>query len=208
MDYDEFEHSREYKQYKENLAEWEQRQAIITLLAYPAGLYLGEKIFGDRDYSFGDAVLLYQGYGLGMFYTLMAMDIAYAHDLDPENDLFQFSLLAGGLAGTYCYDRMISGYDYSFGESLLLGVGTVSGAAFGAALGVIAEAEVEIIELGVLMGGITGTYLTKKILSPERESLTTNTAQNRSVSLVPEVKFLNGAHGQSIATGFSFQFNF
>ncbi|MFP4548014.1 MAG: hypothetical protein ACLFQM_07765 [Fidelibacterota bacterium] len=208
MDYDEFEHSREYKQYKESLAEWEQRQAIVTLLAYPAGLYLGEKFLGDREYTFGDAVILYQGYGVGMFYALMAMDILYAHDLNPEDNLFQFSLLAGGLAGTYCYDRMISGHDYSFGESLLLGVGTVSGSAFGAAIGVIVEADVEIIELGMILGGITGTYLTKKILSPEKESLTTIRKDNLSVSLNPDFKFLKGNHKPTIATGLNLQINF
>lgn len=140
------------------------------MTSYPISLYLGNKIFGEKNYTFGDAIILYQGYGTGMLYSLMAADVLGGRNLDEDDNIFNFALMGGGIAGTFLYEKMLTGNDYSFGESLILGVGTISGITFGAAIGVIAEAEFEFFEIAMIGGGIAGTILTNRILSPEKTS--------------------------------------
>jgi hypothetical protein len=157
--------TKAYKKYDKNLEKWEQVQAFMVMAAYPAGLYLGNKIFGQKDYTVGDALMLYQGYGFGMLYGLMASDIIYGGNFNSGDALFQLALLGGGFSGVWLYDHMETGYDYSFGESMIMAASTIA-------------------------CGITGTILTRKILTPESEARFHTKDTAIKLSLLPEIKFL------------------
>jgi hypothetical protein len=182
--------TKAYKKYDKNLEKWEQVQAFMVMAAYPAGLYLGNKIFGQKDYTVGDALMLYQGYGFGMLYGLMASDIIYGGNFNSGDALFQLALLGGGFSGVWLYDQMETGYDYSFGESMIMAAGAVSGMTFGAAMGIITESNFIIMEASAIACGITGTILTRKILTPESEARFHTKDTAIKLSLLPEIKFL------------------
>lgn len=92
---------------------------------------------------------------------------------------------------------------------MILGVGTISGLTFGAAIGVIAEADVEFYEIAMVCGGIAGTYLTNKILSPEHASLSLKDDKIK-ISLSPDMKFIQSSKPgfNSIVPGFNLNINF
>lgn len=195
--YDEYispQENEKYKAYEKDLAEWQQIQAVVNMVSYPLSLYYGNRIFGKKDYSFGDAIILYEGYGMGMLYSLMTVDLVTGGDLDEDSKAFQLGIIGGGLLGTYMYDKMLTGKDYSFGESMILGVGTLSGITFGAAIGVITEADLQVYEGAMLAGGIIGTILTNKILSPEITS-SSQEGKDIKISMVPDFKFLPDVRG-------------
>lgn len=109
--------ARKFKQYEENLKEWEQMHAVFNMVSYPISLYLGNKFYGEKDYTFGDAIILYQGFGVGVVYSLMLSDVLLSRNIEDNNVIFRIALTAGGFVGTAVYDRMLLGKDYSFGES-------------------------------------------------------------------------------------------
>ncbi len=95
-DEDSWEETNEYKKYEDNLEKWEINQNILYMATYPISLYLGNRYFGEKNYNFGDALMLYQGYGLGMLYSMMFLDA-----LGNENDnIFLGGLIIGGYSGT------------------------------------------------------------------------------------------------------------
>jgi len=202
---DNFEKSDKYKKYEQELEDWERVQGILYLGAYPLSLYLGNKIFGEKDYSFGDATILYQGWGTGMIYSLMFMDMAH---IDGD-DSYLVGTMIGGLAGVYIYDKkLLSGFDYSIGESILLGLGTISGGTFGAGIGVIVEGKREVIQLGGLAGGIVGTWITRKILNPEKDGMAFGKNDDIKLSISPDLKYLPNSSVSSFVPGINVQLNF
>ena len=199
------EYKIKYQKYEKDLEDWERIQGILYLGAYPVSMYLGNKIFGDKDYSFGDATILYQGWGIGMLYSIMLLDIVNIE----ENDAYSLGTILGGLTGVYIYDKAIlSGYDFSIGESILLTAGSLSGGTFGAAIGVIAETDREFIEIGAIAGSIVGTWITRNILNPEKDGLSNKKNDGIKLSISPDIKYLPNSSVSPFIPGINLQLDF
>ena len=118
--------------------------------------------------------------------------------------------MAGGLLGTFAYEKIFSGYDYSFGESILIGAGSLSGAAFGAGIGVVLETDFEFIEIGMIAGGIIGTALTKHILDPEKETRAESKTTMSQLTIRPDFQYISNTDGfyKSLAPGLNLEIKF
>ena len=176
------------KEYREPYAEADRRytnvMALATLAGYPLGTYLGQRYFGERSYSFGDALMLYMGAGGGLLYGLFTVDLLNIRS--PETGWFLMTTAAAG--GALGMDRYIRGHDYTFGQSALMLLGGIAGGAFAAGVGVLLEIDVYRIEVfevdgyedyeeklapfyevAVIAGSLGGFALTRKIIAPLRE---------------------------------------
>ncbi len=183
---------------------WEKRRALVTMAAYPLGL-LGSKILTEnKNYTFGDALMPFQGYLSGIVYNYMILDI-----LDVDNQpLHRLGNIGLGFSGIYLYQKMIDGYDYTFGESLLMGLGTVSGMAFGLGTAVITEASSRVTSFLVLTGGISGTLLTKPMITPQKDMEILNSKESK-FSIYPAIfleKSRNKKDAIKILPGLNFSF--
>ncbi|HMA61294.1 MAG TPA: hypothetical protein VKP78_01460, partial [bacterium] len=175
-----------------------------TMAAYPLGL-LGSKILTEnKNYTLGDALMPFQGYLSGIVYNYMILDI-----LDVDNQpLHRLGNIGLGFSGIYLYQKMIDGYDYTFGESLLMGLGTVSGMAFGLGTAVITEASSRVTSFLVLTGGISGTLLTKPMITPQKDMEILNSKESK-FSIYPAIfleKSRNKKDAIKILPGLNFSF--
>ena len=157
----------EHEQWEKDIKRWKKRRAVVDVISYPLGMYAGYRFFGDKQYTFGDALMLYQGWGFGLIYSLMLMDVV---GVDFENELYRLGIIGGGIGGTLLYDRYIDSYDYTFGQSVLMLLGTGSGMAFSVGTSAILELdEASLIQVLVMGGGVAGFFLTNSILSVSNE---------------------------------------
>lgn len=175
-----------YKKWIDEHTRWEKRRALITMTAYPLAV-LGSKILTEnKNYTFGDAIMSFQGYLSGVVYNYMILDML---NIDNQS-LYRLGNIGLGFSGIYLYQKMIDGYDYTFGESFLMGLGTASGMAFGLGTAIITEASSQLTSLFVLCGGISGTLLTKLMISPQKESPILYNQEAR-LSISPALYFEN-----------------
>jgi len=179
-------YEEKYKKWEKEYTRWQKRHALYVMAGYPLGLWLTQRYLSHLQYSFGDALMLAQGVNLGLIYGLTLADII-GFDFDKNN--YQFMTMSGAYAGGFVYHKMIQGYDYSFGQSVLTALGTVSGAAFG--LGCVAILELESNELNefiTMSSSMAGTYFITRILErqPERRSK----AESKDISLSVYPQFL------------------
>jgi hypothetical protein len=155
---------RQNEEYKR----WKKTHVLFEMAGYPVGTYLGYRFFKKRQYTFGDAIMLFQGRGLGWLYSSMLSDIA---GVDFNSAGGRFFRTTGTIAGILLLDKFIQGYDYTFGQSILSVLGTISGMAFALGTGVILEIdEDKLIETLVMTGGVAGFYMSNSILNITRES--------------------------------------
>lgn len=167
----------------DDLIAWEQRQAALAMISYPLGIWAGHTFFGDRNYSFGDALMLVQGSGLGMLYGFILADLV---GIDMESYGSRVFTTVGTIGGTVLMDRYIDRDDYTFGNAFLMALGTGSGILFNMGIGTILDIESETgIDLLVMSGGAAGFWLTRKIVIPEKENNLTRNASIRNISLSP-----------------------
>lgn len=173
-----------YAKYEKDHLSWQKKHIIVELAAYPIGIYLGHKYFGEKQYSFGDALMLYQGRWVGWFYGVMLSDLLNADFEKPEG---RFLRTGASITGTLLMDRFIAGRDYTFGQAMLSMLGTGSGAAFGVGIGAILEADdSETMDLLVGAGGTVGFLLTDSIQKIKKESQKTSLkAGDNNFSMVP-----------------------
>ncbi|MBN2279734.1 MAG: hypothetical protein JXQ65_04060 [Candidatus Marinimicrobia bacterium] len=199
------EYQKKRKNYKDDLKTWERAEGFLYLAAYPLSLYAGNKIFGHQEYSFGDATILYQGWAVGMLYSLMLMDLLQIE----EEKIYSVGAIMGGVGSVYLYHKKIlGGFDFSLGESILLATGTISGIAFGGAIGIITEAEFEFAEASMILGGIAGTWITRKILNPDKDGMAFGKIQDFKLSVTPDIQYCPTSSVSSIIPGINIQLNF
>ncbi len=202
-----FPNSHESQETNADIEKWEQIDGFLTIAAYPVSLYLGNKIFGEKDYTFGDALILSQGYGAGIISTLMLLDMLKSGNLDKDDSLFKIGIIGGGIVGTFLYDRtFLQEKDYSFGQSILLAAGTLSGLTFGAGIGVMTEVDFSTTEGLMLAGGILGTVVTNNILAPEQTGH--HARQNFSAALIPGFNFMKGNNKIEFLPSINLQLSF
>ncbi len=141
------------------------------MAGYPLGTYLGRRLFGDRQYSFGDAAMLYIGWGGGLLYGVLLADLIGIDFWDSGETVW---LMANTTAvgGVLAVNRYIRDYDYSFGQAALMGLGALAGGAFAAGVGVILEAESEFYDVTMIAGSLGGFFLTRRIINPRLELAT------------------------------------
>ena len=169
------------KEYQNNLSDWEKRRTVLELLSYPLGTYVGYQLTRDKNYSFGDALMLMQGWGFGFYNTMMLQSI-FADDIDTDI-LFMVSAL-GAIGSSLAYDRWIKVDDFSFGQSTLMLLGSGSGIAFGFGTGILLNVDsTEPLLTLALAGYGAGTWLTRSILEVESDgSLASNSSTRISFS--------------------------
>ena len=167
-------------QYQEDYDKWEKRGTIAELVSYPIGMYLGQKLVQNKNYSFGDAVMIMQGWTYGYFNTMMLQSLLFD---DGDENMFFFLASAGGLAHMYGYDRWIQDEDYSFGQSMLMLLGSGSGIFFGFGTAIMLDITDKPMLAFGLAGYGAGTYLTRSILNVAPDgSLAENTSTKVSIA--------------------------
>lgn len=171
---------KKYEEYKVGEWYWEERETVSHLnwrkqrilfkaAGYPLGTYLGHRLYGDRRYSFGDAVLLAFGRYTGALYGILLANL-FEMDFDDPHTGWRWMMTAGSVGGIGAMDRYIKGSDYTFGQAALMGLGSVAGGAFVFGLGVILEIhEHQFYETGVIAGSLGGFLLTRRIVEPVSE---------------------------------------
>ncbi|MCF7804027.1 MAG: hypothetical protein K9N46_01830 [Candidatus Marinimicrobia bacterium] len=176
-------HEQEYNQALQKYQEWKRTDALMEMAGYPLGIYLGHRYFGDRNYTFGDALMLYEGRLLGLMYAGLLSEIA---DIDLESSLSLTMRTVGSLGGAFLMDRYISKDDYQFGEAVLMALGTGSGMAF--SLGTAALTSIndgKVISAMVMAGGAGGFFLTRSILDVSRDGTYSTLESRKSFDVIP-----------------------
>ncbi len=182
---------------------WDKNRTLFELLSYPVGIYYGNKLVENKQYSFGDALMLIQGWGYGYFNTMMLQSILF-----DEGDMDTYALVAGlgAIGGTFAYDHYIQNYDYSFGQATLMLLGSASGTAFGFGTAILVDVREKEAFLSMAMAGYgVGTWLTSKILDVETDgSLTREESSGMSISptIIPSVSSDNKV---SLVPGLNFR---
>ncbi len=187
MDWSEWEHSSTYRKWKNDHKKWQRLNTVIELAGYPLGIYLARTFWGNKNQSFGDAIMLTQGALSGSFYGVLLAQILGMNSDDSE---WQLLPALGMPLGAALMDRYIDGYDYSPGQGLVSVLGTASGISFMAGLSVLADIHnSKVVSAGMLAGGIGGLLLTDKIFNLEREDQ--NSASHTKLSLImsPSMQF-------------------
>jgi hypothetical protein len=164
--------------YEKALEKWEKQRTVVELAAYPIGIWAGYRLSHEKDYSFGDALMIAQGWGYGFWNTMMLQGVI--NENASDENIVMISAL-GGLGGMFAYDHLVKGYDYSFGQSILMMLGSASGTAAGWGTAVLLDSgDSKPFLISGLIGYGLGTYYTKSILdvSPDG-SISSNETQLR-----------------------------
>jgi len=173
----------EYAAWERKHDDWLKQRLLFEMAGYPLGVYVGRHYFGDRQYTFGDALMLIQGWGVGQLYSLMLADIL---DMDFDQNIWRMVVTAGGVGGTLFMDHFLKGRDYSFGQSVLSVLGTGSGITFGMGVAVILEVDdFKSAEFLSIAGGVIGFFLSDKMLEVKSEKTLTAAMDRPQVSVLP-----------------------
>ena len=191
--YDEAEQAR----YDADLLSWQKRKTPLELLAYPLGAVGGYYLTKDKVYSFGDALMLTQGWAYGYFNAMMLQSLLFS---DGDEDIFFMNAGFGAVASIFAYDRLIRDQDYSFGQSILMALGSGSGMAFGFGTAVILNIDKKEPMLTLALAGYgAGTYLTLKILDPTADG-SLSSVERTKVSMMPTVLTRSIGNGKTAPT--------
>lgn len=183
--------------YDEELLSWKKRVTSLELLAYPLGAVGGYYLTRDKTYSFGDALMLFQGWGYGYFSSMMLQSLLFDNG---DEDVFFMNAGLGAIANTFVYDRLIRGQDYSFGESILMALGSGSGIAFGFGAAIILNLDKKEPLLGLALAGYgAGTYLTHMIIDPGADGSLSSAGGTR-ISMMPTVLTASTQSGKAAPT--------
>jgi len=196
----------EYEQREKDYEAWNRRHTSIELLVgYPLGFYLGQKLTMDKNYSFGDALMLYQGYGYGFFNTMMLQEILF-NEFDEKRWML-FNTI-GAIGSMFFYDRWIADEDYATGHSILLALGSASGLAFGFGTAIILDVQdIETMMAMALAGYGFGTYFTRKIVDVYPDGSLADNSQLKFY-MMPTI-FPSRSNNQiKMVPGLSLQINF
>ncbi len=181
--WDQYEQDR--KVWGPKYAKYSSIRRLFEVAGYPLGTYLGRRFFGDRQYSFGDAAMLCVGWGAGCIYGLLLADLI---DIDTWETVWLLGNTTA-VGGVLAVNRYIRGYDYTFGQTALMGLGAGAGAASAVGVGVILEIEkIKYYEAAVIGGSLAGFFLTRRIINPRLELATAGRSGRQpriSLSLQP-----------------------
>lgn len=168
--------------YEEEEEQWDRRQTLLELVSYPLGAALGYKFTASKHYSFGDALMLTQGWGYGFVNTMMLQSLFFD---DGDTETFFMVAGLGAIGSTLGYDHFIREDDFTFGQSTLMLLGSASGLAFGFGTAILLDVNEKEPMLTLALAGYgAGTWLTRSILDVKPNgSLAHN--QQTSMSVAP-----------------------
>jgi hypothetical protein len=171
--------------YDRKLVRWENRRAILNSVGVPLGMYLGHKFYGNRQYSFGDGILLSTGRITGLLYSILVYDLIFHPKEDFDAPSWYVFNSAMSVAGIVVTDRLIKNKDYTVGQAILTTAGGVSGGLFGAGIGIILEVDdnSRVMDLLALGGSLGGFYLANRVMNVRSEA--ENAPQTSKFSLTP-----------------------
>lgn len=192
--------------YRKELDKWEKGKTLVELLAYPLGAYGGYQITKDKQYTFGDALMLVQGWGFGWINTMMLQSIFF--DGGNEEAFFLVSGL-GAIGSSFAYDHYIQQEDFTFGQSTLMLLGSASGTAFGFGTGILLDVRNKEAFLAMALAGYgTGTWLTRRILDVKADGALVENTSTRvllSPTVLPTIGYNEKA---SLVPGFNLHISF
>jgi len=183
--------SYEYEEDENRYDTWYKGRTITELIAYPLGAIYGYKITKDKQYTFGDALMLIQGWSFGYYNTMMLQSILFD---EGDEDTFMMIAGLGAVGSAFAYDHYIQNDDFSFGQATLMLLGSASGSLFGFGTAILLDVTDKEPMLSLALAGYgTGTWLTRKILDVKTDG---SLAQNEStrMSLSPTVIPSWGSH--------------
>ena len=186
MDWDEWENSEEHRSWKKKYDKWQRINTMIELAGYPVGMYLVRHFWRAKSHTPGDALMLTQGALSGSFYAVM---LAQLFGADFDNPKWQLFPVSGTILGAILMEKYIAGYDYTFGQSAVSTLGTISGISFMAGIGVITELKEEKAPAAMMIaGGISGLYLTNKIFHLKKENSSAKLKEDLSLMVAPSIQ--------------------
>lgn len=136
--------------------------AALGLAGAAAGVVGGRALAARRDYTWGDADMLYTAGALGGY---SALALAVAVDADEDRPVTA-AVMLGSAGGLLLADRLVQQTDFTVGQAVLNRLGTIAGGLAGAAPGVMMEEE-KVALVGSAAGAIAGYLLTYSALAAE-----------------------------------------
>ncbi|MFH1212843.1 MAG: hypothetical protein V1681_02045, partial [Candidatus Neomarinimicrobiota bacterium] len=126
--------------YNDKYDHWQSRRLFISALGHPLGMAIERRFYADRQYTFGDGLMLTNGRFFGLFNGLMIWDfITRDTEQDANNIDGLIFRTVGSYTGTILMDRYIRNQDFTTGQAILMMTGEIAGALFAAGTGVIFE---------------------------------------------------------------------
>lgn len=141
-----------------------------ALAGAAAGIWGGKQLAARRDYSWGDATLMYTASALGLYSGLMTTILGEA---DSER-IVAATVLAGSAAGVVVADKLVRETDFSVEQALLVQLGTLAGGIAGAGVAALARGEGKAFAVLSTAGAIAGFGATFSALAPAARAGTTD----------------------------------
>lgn len=142
----------------------ERATAAIALPAAAAGILAGHRVARARDYTWGDADVVYTAGALGILAGVAGADL-----LTLEERPLAAAGMLGGAAGLYLGGRHVRGTDFTIGQASLNRLGTIAGGLVGLGLGALVSVEEEdptAALVGAAAGATLGYIGTYRSLAP------------------------------------------
>jgi len=193
-------YERDHDAWEKDIYEWRRVARVVEIAGYPLGMWLERKVYGQRQYSLGDALMLYLGWTGFMFYGVMIGDLMNL-DMEATVPLLSSAMGAGGVV---LMDRYIQGADYSFGQWAMMSLGSVAGGTFGIGVGIITEAEGDFFHVAFIGGSLGGFFLTRMVIEPATEGLSYHREHD---GLKTHLTFQPVYDGNRIRPGVGFELN-
>ena len=183
---------------------WDRRHNLFTAVGYPFGIWLGHKQFKNRQYSFGDAVLIQSMGTYGWVYGAIFTDLI---GIDFEDKSAKIIRTAGTVTFPIIADRYMMGKNYSFGQAVLISSGGIAGALFSAGILVVFNVQsAKVYQIAVLGGATFGLHYADSRLDVSKESLlTTNRINEKVITLTPTIfSTSDGTHTPALSVNLLF----
>ena len=188
----------------EERVSWDRKHNLFTAVGYPLGMWLGHRQFKDRQYSFGDAVIIHS---MGFYGWAYGAIFAELIGIEYEDKSAKIIRTAGTATLPIIADRFMMGKDYSFGQAVLISSGGIAGGLFTAGILVLLDVQEEKVYLTALLGGATfGLHYANSRLDVSRESaLTKNRINQKMFTLKPAIySTSDGSHIPALSVNILF----
>ena len=174
---------------------WDRKHNLFAAVGYPLGMWLGHRQFKDRQYSFGDAVLIHSSGLYGWVYGAIITELI---GIDFEDNSAKVFRTAGTVAFPIIADRYMKDKNYSFGQAVLISSGGIVGGLFSAGILVVFNVQSKNAYLTALLAGATfGLHYANSRLNVSKEFALTKDSLNQKVfTLQPTI--LGAADGTHI----------
>lgn len=137
--------------------------ASLGLAGSAAGIVAGRWLASRRDYSYGDAAVM-RAAGLVVAYGALAAVLATeSNNGDGDSRPQTAAIMAASLGGLVLGDRLVKQTEFSYGQSILVNLGTVAGGLFGLGIALLAtsgsDGDTEILSSAIgAAAGYAGSY--------------------------------------------------